>query len=286
MSYTFSCKNLNLIQIANSGQCFRWEILDADTVRISAFGRMLEVSKISHENDFALTGATNEKPTDGENYFSASCSDEEWNALWHDYFDLDTDYESIGNTIMESGDEYLINAYNYGNGIRILKQDLWETIVSFMISQNNNIPRIKGSIDKICHGQLAFPRPGEVDPDMFLDKTLGLGYRDSFLRDIYIYTEKKPEWLDDLRHSDYDDSMKLLTAQKGIGAKVANCVCLFALHHVEAFPIDTHIKQILALHYPNGFNFERYKGFAGIVQQYMFYYKTTSNGSISTIERC
>ena len=71
----------------------------------------------------------------------------------------------------------------------------------------------------------------------------------------------------------YDEAMDSLLERKGIGKKVANCICLFGLHHVDAFPIDTHVKQLLDKYYQDGFDFERYKGVAGIIQQYLFYYE-------------
>lgn len=259
--------NLDLKQIADSGQCFRFNETGDGSFRIIAFSRILTLRQ--QEQNIEL-----------------SCDEEEWNSLWCEYFDMDTDYSAIGRMITESDDKYLMEAYNYGSGIRILKQDLFETIISFMISQNNNIPRIKSSIEKICtkagiaiktesledDALYAFPLPGQVDPEMFMDKNLGLGYRSEYLRDMYIFVENNPEWLILLKKLSYEDAMRELLKIRGIGKKVANCICLFSLHHVEAFPIDTHIKQIISEHYPDEFRPEKYKGVAGIVQQYMFYH--------------
>lgn len=255
--------NFNLKQIAESGQCFRFNEMGDGSFRIIAFSRILTLRQ------------------QGQN-IELSCDEEEWNSLWHEYFDMDTDYSAIGRMITESDDKYLTEAYNYGSGIRILRQDIFETIISFMISQNNNIPRIKSSIEKICtkagikildgDAAYAFPLPGQVDPEMFMDKRLGLGYRSEYLKDMYILVENNPEWLTLLKGLSYEDAMRELLKIRGIGNKVANCVCLFGLHHVEAFPIDTHIKQIISEHYPDGFRPEKYKGVAGTVQQYMFYH--------------
>ena len=283
--YTTVIKNMDIAMIADSGQAFRFRRIpdrcDDNTVTYAliAFGRYLEISQ---------SGET----------FTFSCSEEEWNKIWRSYFDLDTDYESIGNLILSSGDDYLIEAYNRGRGVRILRQDLWEMIVTFMISQNNNIKRIGASVDKLCvrsgvplqfpsemasqnafengafeNGAFAFPAPGEVPMEIFEDKGMGFGYRAEYLSGIYTLAKDNPEWMDRLRTMTYDEAMEALLAIKGIGKKVANCICLFGLHHIDAFPIDTHVKQILAAHYPDGFDFERYKGVAGIVQQYMFYNK-------------
>ena len=102
---------------------------------------------------------------------------------------------------------------------------------------------------------------------------MGFGYRAGYLKEIYAYAEENPKWLDSLRNLGYDEAMNCLLERKGIGKKVANCICLFGLHHVEAFPIDTHVKQFLQEYYSDGFDFERYEGVAGIIQQYLFYYE-------------
>ncbi|MCR5278112.1 MAG: 8-oxoguanine DNA glycosylase [Lachnospiraceae bacterium] len=202
---------------------------------------------------------------------------------WARYFDLSRDYSAIESAIRSSGDAHLIEAFNSGSGIRILKQDLWETIISFMISQNNNIKRIAGSIEKLCkladrkikgfEDVFAFPKPEDLDPAVFDDTSLGLGYRAGCIRDMFVYTASHPEWLKELREAPYEDAKRLLMDKKGIGPKVSDCICLFALSHVDAWPVDTHVKQLVAKYYPNGFDFERYKGFAGIIQQYLFYYE-------------
>lgn len=261
--------NLNPAQITNSGQCFRWNRLEEDVYEVIAFDRYLRIKQRGDEFDF-------------------SCDEAQWNDIWASYLDMDTDYAGIGKLI-DPSDEYLKKAYEYGSGIRILRQELWETLISFIISQNNNIKRIRGSIEAICakaalpvkgyapEGKFRFPKPCEVDGEFFNDKELGLGYRDEYLRDMYEYVRINPDFPDGLISMDNETAFKELKSFKGIGDKVANCVCLFGLHHIDAFPIDTHIKQILERHYPKGFDFERYKGYAGIIQQYMFNYKLNSD---------
>ena len=129
--YEVRIDHMDLNQIANSGQCFRWQQIDDNTYKIPAFGRELAISQ------------------DG-NIFILSCDENEWNSLWRNYFDLDTNYNEVENIIVNTNDDFLKAAYEFGSGIRILRQDLWEVIVSFIISQNNNIPRIKKSIKKLC----------------------------------------------------------------------------------------------------------------------------------------
>lgn len=213
--------------------------------------------------------------------FSFDCSEEEFDNIWSSYFDLQTDYNRIENIIMSSEDTHLKECFSAGSGIRILRQDLIEILVSFLISQNNNIPRIKGSLEAICKkggftaindaDEFILPKPGEIDPDFFMDKSLGLGYRDIYLKEMYEFLEREKGWPEYLKTLDYEAARKELMSKKGIGPKVADCVSLFGLHHIDAFPIDTHVKQLLAKYYAAGFDYETYRGFLGIVQQYLFY---------------
>ena len=255
--------HFNIHEIASSGQCFRYNKINDTTYSVIACNHYLEI-------------------VDNGEYVNFSCNEEEWNSIWADYFDMSTDYAHIEDLVMTSNDPHLIEAYKEGSGIRILRQDLWEIIVTFMISQNNNIKRISNSVEAICKKAALsctngpgyrFPMATEVDSSMFLDKELGLGYRDIYLKEIYDYAASNPSWLSSLRTMSYQDAMASLLERKGIGKKVANCICLFGLHHIDAFPIDTHVKQLLQKYYSDGFDFERYKGYAGIIQQYLFYYE-------------
>lgn len=255
-------------QIAESGQCFRWTEEADGHFSLIAFGKKIHISKVEEGYCFSTT-------------------EYEWETIWKDYFDLNTDYNSLEKKIISGNDTHLQECFNIGSGIRILKQDLWETIVSFIISQNNNIPRIRGSIEKLCErcglpaegGGFRFPGPGEVPKEIFFDKSMGFGYRDSYLADIYDFAEKNPFFLDELKKMDYNNALDALLKIKGIGKKVANCICLFGLHHVEAFPIDTHIKQLMEKYYPEGLDLKPYEGMAGIIQQYLFYAEIRKDGN-------
>ena len=269
INYKIENKHFNLKQIALSGQCFRMKELADGAFGVVSKDKFLLAKQLSSD-------------TVGFN-----CTKDEFDSYWKNYFDLDykdaDPYDRAEKLIMTSDDEYLKGAFETGSGIRILQQDLWEAIVCFVISQNNNIKRITGSVDKICikaglkvkgaGDYYRIPRPSEVNPEIFIDKSLGLGYRDVFLRDLYRFAKENPKWLSSLENLGFDEAVINLKERNGIGPKVANCVCLFGLHHVDAFPIDTHIKQILDRFYPTGFDFERYKGIAGIIQQYMFFNK-------------
>lgn len=256
--------DMDLMQIARSGQCFRMEEKQEGIYALVAFGKYLEIGQ---EGDV----------------FSFSCSEQEFQEIWRNYLDLDTDYGIIKASV-DPGDPYLTEAARLGWGIRILRQELWEMIITFLISQNNNISRIRRSIDLLCrtlgedrtaeNGRQydTFPGPEAiVQGGMAVLKTLGLGYRDKY---IYRTAQAVLEGtlnLEELKRADYEEAHRRLTAQYGIGRKVADCICLFGLYHIEAFPIDTHVKKILEVHYPLGFPHDKYRGCGGILQQYMFY---------------
>lgn len=255
--FTVKIDHMNLHQIANSGQCFRWQQINDNTYKIPAFGRELTISQ------------------DGD-LFTLSCDENEWNSIWKNYFDVDTDtdYDEVEEIIKYIDDDYLKDAYEFGSGIRILRQDLWEVIVSFIISQNNNIPRIKKSVKKLCN---------ELDgdfPDCFdifnmntchSLSNMGLGYRDKYLLNAssgwiinggYSYLESET----------YEEAKERLMKIKGVGDKVSDCTCLFGLHHLEAFPVDTHIRKILDREYDGEMPTWVDSKYAGLFQQYLFYY--------------
>lgn len=289
--------HLNLQETAYSGQCFRWKELSDGAFLIPHRDNYIVIKPVTEgveqsgamENANTLGKGGNE--TDRGQLFEVSCSEEDWNNVWADYFDLGTDYNHIEKLIMESYDEHLKEAYKLGKGIRILKQDTWEMIVSYLISQNNNITRIKKTIDMFCsrcgyeidnaengvvYADTVYRIPGPCDmlPEgIFDDATLGFGYRNIYLKEIYEFVKQKPDFVDKLQTLDYDNAREELLKRKGIGPKVADCISLFGLHHVEAFPIDTHVKQLLNKYYQNGFPFDYFNGVAGIIQQYLFYYE-------------
>ena len=261
--------NFSLKQISDSGQCFRMREVCDNTYTIIAGGKYLLAEQSGNEVILHCTG-------------------EEYEAVWRDYFDLDTDYQAYIQSIDEK-DAYLKVAAAYGSGIRILKQDVWEMIITFIISQQNNIKRIRKCIDTICekYGEAklsqdgneyyAFPTPEEltkVTEEEF--KACNLGYRSKYLVKTSEMIASKEFVIDDLYGMNYIDAKQELMKLAGIGSKVADCICLFGLHMVDAFPIDTHIIKVLEEQYPHGFPFELYPGYAGILQQYIFYYDLMS----------
>lgn len=258
---------LNLKQIAESGQCFRWRKLDDDKYMIPAFGRCLTISQ-------------------SDNRFEMSCDEKEFEEIWSDYFDLHTDYGEIIGRI-DSSDKFLKAAAEYGKGIRILNQELWETIISFIISQNNNIPRIKGSIEKLC-SRYNVQSPYNEDTDICMIphlsdieahggreslSDLGLGYRDEYIWLMCNYENEHHDFEEYMRSLDYEQSLKYLMSFKGVGKKVANCICLFGLHHLDACPIDVWMKKIIDDEYGGIMPAWMTDKYAGVYQQYTFFYK-------------
>ncbi|WP_367925807.1 DNA-3-methyladenine glycosylase [uncultured Ruthenibacterium sp.] len=249
---TIDIKNCNLTQIYESGQCFRWEMLAQGGFRIPHGNHEVQVIQKDHT-------------------FQFNCSQQEFEDIWSDYFDLSTDYGAIIGRV-DSKDRYLTEAVRYGEGLRILRQDVWEIIITFLLSQNSNIPRIRKNVrDLFALTDGRVPTPSQLKAMSEEDlRALGVGYRAKYLIGAgKFFSDYQPEQLYTMS---YEQAHQTLMKCPGIGPKVADCICLFGLHHVDAFPIDTHIRQILSSHYPKGFPLEQYRGCAGILQQYMFYY--------------
>ncbi len=257
--------NFSLKQISDSGQCFRMREEKDGKYSVIAKEHYLIVEQQGNEVTFY-------------------CDEKEYESIWCDYFDLNGEYKKYIESISVE-DTYLVNAAKYGSGIRILKQDVWEMIITFIISQQNNIKRIRKCIDTICekYGEAkasaegeeyyAFPTPkalAAVTEEEF--KACNLGYRSKYLVKTSRMIADGEFDINALYGLPYDEAERELMKLTGIGSKVADCICLFGLHMLDAFPIDTHIIKVLEEHYPKGFPFEKYPGFAGVLQQYIFYY--------------
>ena len=261
--------NLSIEQIADSGQCFRMNKMDKDRYRLVAYGRYLEITQVDDVTvDF-------------------HCSEEEFQEVWQDYFDLAYDYKRIVDQLINSSDEFLRKAAEYGRGIRILRQEPFEALISFIISQNKNIPAIKSCIEAICrqYGKrkiskgsdqfeyYTFPTP-EVLAEAKLEdlRKCKTGYRDKYIICAAQAVASRSLDLNHLINCTHEETVGRLREIHGIGAKVADCISLYGLHHIEAFPVDVWIKRVLKEIYQDNFDLEQYQGYAGIVQQYMFYY--------------
>ena len=275
-----NCSNFNIKQIAESGQCFRMNQINANKYSLIAYGEYLELTQ-SDSNDIEL-----------------SCSEKIYEKIWKHYFDLAYDYSSIIKKLEEGDDLFLRKCATFGNGIRIVRQEPFEATISFILSQNKNIPAIKSCIEELCkvYGEKkTCPECNNITYYTFptantlaLASPLGLralktGYRDQYIISAAKAVTEGIIQYDELLLTDSETALKKLKSIHGIGEKVANCILLYGLHHIEVFPIDVWIKKILSEIYQNQFNLQKYSGFAGIVQQYMFYYMRYTHISSPTI---
>lgn len=265
--YIDDVKNFDLAMTLDCGQAFRWKE-DNGVWSGVAFGKRLKISK---ENESIV-------------FFDTS--KEDFENIWSDYFDFSRDYGKIIDDI--KSDEILKKASDFGYGIRILNQEPFETLCSFIISQNNNIPRIKGIIDRLCkkYGQ-------KIDDDLYsfpdaetLSKLtandlsdIRMGFRAKYIIDASQKVASGEVNLSDLFSLDTDTARAELMKIKGVGPKVADCTLLFSLKHFDAFPKDVWIKRAVEVLFPQGLP-ECANGYKGIVQQYIFYYSRSGNLNI------
>ena len=265
-------EDLDIKKIAASGQCFRMNRVGedgAEGARADGGGAIYELTA------FGKLLSMRDEPSGA----SFDCSEEEFERLWRGYFDLDYDYAAVRASI-DPEDGYLTKAAENGRGIRILRQDPWEALISFIISQRKNIPAIKAAVEavsrsfgeEIGEGRYAFPDPARLaaagEDEL---KACSLGYRVPYVSLAARAVDSGELDLAALASLSDCDLLEELMKLKGVGIKVASCAMLFGYHRIGAFPIDVWISRVLASEYPQGFPFERYEGFAGILQQYMFY---------------
>ena len=281
---TYKIKNVKSfepVHIFDCGQCFRWD-KELDGSYTGVFkGNVMNVKK------------------DGNNVTFKGICNGDIEEICRDYFDLNTDYEDIKEKLSKI-DDNVKTSVGYGSGIRILNQDLWETIISFIISANNNSPRIKGIIDRISkkYGKevnwngtkyYTFPTVEELSKASVEDlRALGLGFRD--VR-VYETTKKILNKEVDLNklteEKDTEKVREKLLTLPGVGPKVADCILLFStLKRFEVFPIDVWVRRVmndLYIKNPDETKVnkreieklakEKYGNLAGLAQQYLFYWK-------------
>ena len=273
-------KDFHLDHIFDCGQCFRWEKQEDGSYIGPALGKVVRIGTEGEAENVKVT--------------ISNCSEDDYSTLWKSYLDMERDYSSIKDYLTES-DEVLKKAADYGYGIRILKQDFWETVVSFIISQNNNIPRIKGCIESICksfgeplgeyEGREYFAIPSPEVMAALTVEDLGaakLGYRTKYLIETarQMLEEGGPEVVKD-RLVKSANPIEDLQAFTGIGPKVAACISLFGLGRMDAFPIDVWMRRVMNQLYDidekdvkamKAYAKEHFGEHGGIAQQYLFYY--------------
>lgn len=252
--------DLDLRQTLDCGQSFRWNENPDGSFSGVAFGRSVRA---------ALEGKT----LFIYNAFSEDCK------IWSDYFDLDLEYGKIREQISKIH-PVLSEAAKYAPGIRILRQEPFETLCTFIISQNNNIKRIKGIVHRLCEcfgdrladGEFAFPTAermaGLTADDL---APLRAGFRNRYLIDAAQKVACGEVQLEKCRTADYEDARRELMKITGVGVKVADCTLLFGLHRIEAFPVDVWMKRAMEKLFP-GMEPDDFGEYAGIAQQYIFHY--------------
>lgn len=250
----------DLAQTLDCGQSFRWkENADGSFVGVVAD----VVATVSFEN----------------NTLKVKSDKELCDKMWRDYFDLDLDYAKIKSDLSKMH-PVLAEASSYAGGIRILNQQPFEALITFIISQNNNISRIKGIVERLCENfgecidsqNYTFPTAEKLVRLTADDLApIRAGFRHRYIIDAAQKVYSGEIDLESLREMDYSDAQKELMKITGVGVKVADCVLLYGLHRLESFPLDVWMKRALSV------LFEGYKGdefgvYGGIAQQYIFHY--------------
>lgn len=272
-----NAKSFEPVHIFECGQCFRWNKEEDGSYTGVIKNSVINVKKL------------------GKNVEFTGVCDRNIKEICEEYFNLQTNYEAIKEKLSNI-DIYLKNSIEYGNGIRILKQDLWETLLSFIISANNNIPRIKTIIERIAkkYGNrieyrnkiyYTFPTP-EMLQNASIDnfRGLGLGFRDVRIYETVQRTLKGEIDLEKLKREENTEVLrKKLLEIPGVGPKVADCVMLFALNRFDVFPVDVWVKRVISELYFNKkeqtpnviheFAEKQYGNLAGLAQQYLFYWR-------------
>lgn len=259
-AYIKGIDNFDLANTLDCGQAFRWSEESENIWSGIAFNKALKIEKLS----------------DGT-IILHNVNQVEFDSIWCNYFDFERNYADIIKAV--SGNEILKTASEYGKGIRILNQEPWETLCSFIISQNNNIKRIKGIIKTLCEsfgdkidGGYTFPTAEKL-ASLSLDdlQVLRAGFRAKYILDAAQKVANGEIRLNILKDMPLDDARSELMKIKGVGPKVADCALLFSHKHITAFPKDVWIKRAMEVLF-NGELPKEALPFAGIIQQYIFFY--------------
>ncbi len=272
-------------KIFDCGQCFRFDSVQGSSHEAEfsgvAFGRLISVAQ------------------DGETVYIYNSTEEEFERVWRRFLGLDDDYGAIAEDILSrSSNPALTRAVEYGRGIRILRQEPWETVCSFIVSQNNNIPRIKKIISALAEkcgkpvflpegmrehitpmtSLYSFPTPQalcELGVDGLFE--LKTGFRAKYIYDAALRaSEGRIDYSYIENCSDTSECVRALCEIKGVGPKVASCALLFGFGKYDAFPIDVWIKKVISKYFSDGntdFSPDALGPYAGIAQQFLFYYE-------------
>lgn len=243
------------------GQCFRFEKTNENEYSIIACNRQINIKRVD------------------EGWLFADMTESEFTEIFVRYFDLERDYSAIIRSF--NNDSAIARGAVAGSGIRIFRQDPWETLISFIISQNNNIPRIKKIIDALCRllgeekcGIYSFPTAEKI-LEAGIDGLAPIksGFRAKYIIDAATKVLSGEVDLNRIAAEGYTAALEELKLIKGVGDKVANCVLLFGFGYYEAFPIDVWVKRVIEKYYSADFDPKTLGEYAGIAQQYLFYYE-------------
>ncbi len=263
MVTVFEVRDYSLKDTLECGQCFRFSDNGDGSYTGTACGRLLTLSQ------------------DGDRVTVRGAYGAEEAESIADFLALRDDYGRIRETLCR--DETLARIVSGCPGIRILRQDWWEMLVTFLISQNNNIPRIRSIVERLCRGYgaegedgaLLFPAPeklASLEPEDLA--CLRCGYRAPYLVDAARKAAEGMLGEEDLKRLPLEEARRLLGTVRGVGPKVADCVLLFGAHRLDAFPRDVWIKKAMAAWFPEGLP-EPALPYAGVAQQYMFHFIRT-----------
>lgn len=278
--------SFDLIHIFECGQCFRWNRSEDSSYTGVVDQYVLKVKKIN-DDKVIIKFYSNQNKTQQQLF--EFCSQ---------YFDLGRDYRKIKKTLSNIDDNMKISI-KYGDGIRILNQNLWETIISYIISANNNIPRIKGIIEKLSQNYgykievegknyYTFPSPQQLSNASVEDlRKIGLGFRDVRVFETTKIISNKIIDLNLLSNKSTSELKDILQTLPGVGPKVADCILLFStLKRMDVFPVDVWVRRVmndLYIHNPDEkkvnkkdiekLAYEKFGDLEGIAQQYLYYWK-------------
>lgn len=258
MNFKLKIDNFSLKDTLMCGQCFRFKIIDSDCFLVFAGSNS---AKIKQEKDILV-------------FESSTCQID----FWKNYFDVNTNYKKLLNGF--KGDKILEKAKATCGGIRILRQDPWETLISFIISANNNIPRIQSIIDRLCINfgnkiKNGFSFPTFQDLKDYTQEDLSIlkaGFRTRYIVDAIKKVNSGEIDLSKFYKINTQISKKELMQICGVGNKVSDCILLFGYHKMDAFPIDVWMKKALKEYYPNGLS-EQILTCPGLAQQLLFHSK-------------
>ena len=257
--------------IFDCGQCFRFnKNLEKNVWEGVAFGEYAAFSQ------------------DDKNIYTETSERRENAKLWEHFLALDCDYDEVQMSILSAFkcDDIIKRAMAVGDGIRILRQDFHETLISFIISQNNNIPRIMGIVERISRDfgeKIIAPDKREfytfpTANALFSAGTDAIFERKTGFRAKYIFDAARREVENDtdggkIIEMSSADALNELCKISGVGPKVANCVMLFGLDKTDAFPVDVWIKKVIAKYFPSGLETDKLGPYGGVAQQYLFYFE-------------